>query len=522
MTPTKIAIIHFHLNRGGVTQVILNHLRALDQLESHASKMQVAIFYGGRREGFPDTIQSECDSLDVSFQTIPELDYDDGTTCRDEALASAIAHRLEQIGFVADDTLLHVHNHALGKNVSFPRALAEIARKGYSVLLQIHDFAEDFRPENYKRLAKAITNGEQVKLPELLYPQADQIHYAVLNRRDLLVLEQAGVSEERLHLLPNPVNVFSALPNKVEARRMLTNRLGIPPEEKYVLYPVRGIRRKNIGEALLWAAIVGDNTTFAVTLPPINPVELQSYNAWKQFADQNRIACVFDVGGDGGLTFPENLSASDLILTTSVAEGFGMVFLESWLASRKLIGRNLPEITADFVDNGVRFDDLQAKVIVPLDWVGIECLKSSLRESYDSALDVYGQQFVSDKEFDIQFERLIDGRCIDFAILASGLQVKVIERVKADAVSRDQVFDLNSGMLKGLVIRESDEALIEKNATVVKSSYSLKVSGERLLGVYRQVFSSSRSSKISGPPNGDRILSSFLQLSRLHPIRMET
>ena len=37
---------------------------------------------------------------------------------------------------------------------------------------------------------------------------------------------------------------------------------------------------------------------------------------------------------------------------TSLAEGFGMVFLESWLAECPLLGRDLPEITRDFVEAG--------------------------------------------------------------------------------------------------------------------------------------------------------------------------
>ena len=522
MGPPNIAIIHFHLNRGGVTQVIVNQLRALDQVGSGNASSQVAILFGGRRDGFPDTVVSEFTSLNVSLQTIPELDYDDGVTCHDEALAVAITHRLDQVGFNAADTLLHVHNHALGKNVSMPGALARIAGNGYALLLQIHDFAEDFRPDNYKQFAKALTQGVHEDLSALLYPQANQIHYAVLNRRDLLVLQQAGVVEERLHLLPNPVNGFSELPDKAIARKKLADRFGVPPDKKYVLYPVRGIRRKNIGEALLWAALIGDDTTFAVTLPPINPIELQSYNAWKRLTEQSRIACLFDVGADCGLTFPENLSAADLILTTSVAEGFGMVFLESWLASRKLIGRNLPEITADFVDHGVRFKDLQSKILVPINWVGIKSLQSTLRKSLERALALYGQRSVTDKEFDAQFEQLVEDDCVDFAILSSPLQAQVIERSNGDNPGRDQLLDLNPWMTEALTLRESDELLIQANAAAVVSAYSLQVSGVRLRELYKQVLESPRNGKTAGLPNGDQILSSFLKLSRLHPIRMET
>ena len=48
------------------------------------------------------------------------------------------------------------------------------------------------------------------------------------------------------------------------------------------------------------------------------------------------------MGAPGGLEFFENLAAADAVATTSLAEGFGMVFLEAWLAGRPLVGRDLP------------------------------------------------------------------------------------------------------------------------------------------------------------------------------------
>ncbi len=200
------------------------------------------------------------------------------------------------------------------------------------MLLQIHDFAEDFRPSNYRALVQSLAPQAPEKLSERLYPQGSAIHYAVLNSRDQGILHSAGVSLERLHTLPNPVAGVGELPERMHARRQLARHLGIAADERYVLYPVRGIRRKNLGELLLWGAAHPQSARFAITMPPLNPVELPAYEAWRQLASDLRLPVLFDVGVTGGVDYCENLAAADLAITTSVAEGFGMVFLETWLS----------------------------------------------------------------------------------------------------------------------------------------------------------------------------------------------
>ena len=112
------------------------------------------------------------------------------------------------------ETIVHVHNHSLGKNLAVPAALRHLADKGFALLLQIHDFAEDFRPPNYGRLRASSSSDNAQAIAAWLYPQAPHVHYAVLNDRDLSILQEAGVSGDRVHLLPNAVAPFDHLPDK--------------------------------------------------------------------------------------------------------------------------------------------------------------------------------------------------------------------------------------------------------------------------------------------------------------------
>ena len=238
------------------------------------------------------------------------------------------------------------------------------------MLLQLHDFAEDFRSANYGRLRAVLTPGGTERLPHLLYPQGRHIHYAVLNRRDETMLRTAGVAATQLHLLPNPVQPPERLTDRATGRARLAERFGIRGESRYVLYPVRGIRRKNLGETLLWAALTRDVAVFGVTLAPLNPLERHRYARWCTVASELHLPCIFEVGGEDGLTLAENFAACDRVLTTSLAEGFGLVFLEACLSQRPLIGRDLPEVTSDFVQRGVTFTGLHSRVDVPVAWLG--------------------------------------------------------------------------------------------------------------------------------------------------------
>lgn len=359
----QLAILHHHLNRGGVTSVIANHLRALATLPDEQRPERVVVLFDGQRDGWPDTLVEElADRLPVELAIAPSLAYDATDEKADPAaLAAKLLAHLAGCGLAAESTLLHTHNHSLGKNASLPGALARLANAGWRMLLQVHDFAEDNRPENYRHLQQALGENNPDRLGAVLYPQGPGVHYATLTERDAEVLRVAGFSKKRLHTLPNPIAGFDSLPSKEAAKARVFPLLGLTPEARLIVYPVRGIRRKNLGEMLLLAALAPAGTHFAVTLRPKNPVEALSFDRWRSVAEECGLPCFFDTGspvetGGYGCDFHDTLAAADAVLTTSVAEGFGMVFLEAWLAGKPLVGRDLPEITREFKAAGMRFD----------------------------------------------------------------------------------------------------------------------------------------------------------------------
>ncbi len=520
----NIVILHYHLNRGGVTQVIVNHLRALSEVVDECEPCRVGIIFGGRQEEWPADLTSRLAGVELSLHVVPEIDYDTDVSLepRPNHLAKRLAAAMEQAGFCPEDTVLHIHNHSLGKNVSLPGALGQLARDGYALLLHIHDFPEDFRPENFRRLLRSVGGGDAKRLSAALYPQAANVHYAVLNGRDLQVLRSAGVPTSRLHSLPNPVAEFGELRPQGQARDRLQKHFPTIANGPYILYPVRGIRRKNLGEALLWAAAANGRAHIAVTKPPLNPIEQPSYQTWRKLASELSLRIVFEVGDAQGLTFPDNVAAADAFITTSVAEGFGMVFLEAWLADRPLVGRNLPEITGDYVNAGVNLNALYERLGIPLEWIGRHAFRRGMRDTYSKVMADFGQPLPTEETLTRQIDLLAEDGSVDFAYLTTSLQQEVIRSVADDAHRREALLNLNPQLAESLgTVGRAGGDLVANNAEAVRAGFSLKAAGCRLQQLYETVCSSPKEDRLTALGDAQTVLSAFLRLHRLQPLRIE-
>lgn len=325
-----IALVHHHLRRGGVTRVMYSHARILRDAGERV------VIYSG--EPAPDPPPE-----DVELRVVPELAYNK------TAPPATVQKLVSGFRALGEDAVLHVHNHSLGKNPAVTAAAAELARAGMRMVLQIHDFAEDGRPVNLATLLQALPDPEQT-----LYPDAPRVQYAVLQPRDRGILLEAGLSPNRVTVLPNPVDAPEDLPPPAD-----------PPVQ--VLYLSRCIRRKNLGEFLLWAQVLGPDIRFATSLIPENPAERPLFDQWAALSEALKLPVHFGIGMAPGTRFAEVAGAADACITTSVGEGFGMSFLEPFLMNRPLLGRDLPAITAGFKADGLRLEGLYDRLPVPVD-----------------------------------------------------------------------------------------------------------------------------------------------------------
>ncbi len=481
----KVVIVHYHLQTGGVTRVIEHACQVLTE-----AGHQVLILAGEPpQQPLPPN---------VNVEILPALAYEERRTpLGPTALAAAMCDAVRRC-FATLPDLWHLHNHSLGKNLAMPGVIAALVRQGERLLLQPHDFAEDGRPALYRRQLDHAADGDADRLSTLLYPLSDRVHYAVLNDRDRGFLATAGIPDDRLHLLPNAVSIpRCATPN---------HPFG---ECRLWLYPTRAIRRKNLGELLLWASLAEEQDLFATTQAPQNPAEQARYQRWVALAQELDLPLEFELGNRVD-DFAGLLAAAHALVTTSVAEGFGLAFLEPWLVNRPLTGRNLPEITRDFAAAGIDLGALYDRLDVPLEWIDTTRLRHTMARAFTSVMSDYGRTTAPD-----QLERLwntvTDGDCIDFGRLDEIAQEEVLRHLASTP-------DACNAMQPNRLSSDRPQAPVAANHAITVRDYALPGYGRRLDEIYTALMSAGPDGD-PGAADGTALMDCFLAPERLSLLR---
>ena len=486
MSRLRVAVIHYHLKRGGVTRVIESTLGGLQSCS--AGEVDVVVIAGE----IPEVYRYPEKAVRVAGLTYSNLQESTPppVALLKDMRAAARAY------FGTDPDIWHIHNHSLGKNSSMPGVVSLLVREGHRVLLHMHDFAEDGRPENY------LLNKTNPEFADALYPDAENAHYGFINSRDREIFRKSGVPGSRLHYLANPVGgkPHSEIP---KAASVIRSQLGA---RRLFLYPVRAVRRKNLGEMLLWSAMADKGDVFATTLGPTNPIFHQAYDAWIAFARDHGLPVRFAIGETGHWDFPDIVQAADFILTTSIAEGFGLTFLEPSLFRKLILGRNLPDVTVDFTESGLPTGQLYTRLPVPLGWIDREYLVSQLRKDLVSAYRAYGAVPPHDVVDQAMAAIACPHDCIDFGGLDEFLQKSIIRRIVEDPAARGH---LQCTPLVPEPLPPADDLNLE--------AFSVENYTSRLLSTYRTIASSGSAS--NGSFDGDLILMQFLKPSRFRLLR---
>ena len=435
----KVAFIHYHLKPGGVTTVIRQQVEALRK--NGGDSLVLA--------GLPPPASFPSDTA-----LVPGLGYmsREETGPTGESVADAIAAAISK-QWPGGCDLIHVHNPTLLKNIRFPVILAALQGKGFRLLLQIHDFAEDGRPDNYSPAP---------------YPR--DCHYAVINSRDFGILLNAGLQREGLHLLPNMVSPLEPAPGK-------------PPETAFILYPVRGIRRKNIGEAILLSLFWSTDRHLAITLPPNSPADMTAYGDWKRFSEEHRLPIRFEAGCRNN--FAELAATADHFITTSITEGFGFSFLEPWTAGKSIRGRKLPDICNDFEAKGIALNDMYTQLRVPTTWFDRKGYLGAWRKTVRQVCSRFAHDIDSTVVLEAE-NRLLHGGEIDFGLLNEKYQKQVLWHLLKSPQEKTILKNLNP-FLENLAAPIDSKDQIRRNRKIILTDYNTDTYRNALANIYAKV-----------------------------------
>jgi len=476
----RVAIVHYHLEPGGVTRVIEN---TLDSFALSSNPPHFVVLSGRKYPG--DKINN--------VQIVEGLDYSSPLNVISPRLLKERMEQAAQVGLGGKPDLWHIHNHSLGKNPSLTQAVSLLAEESNPLLLHAHDFAEDGRPSNFNALQEVYSST---------YPTASRIHYAALNQRDYSFLKKVLTGKaSQVHLLANAISI----PSNTEARNQKHQDL---PDNLF-LYPVRAVRRKNLGELALIAASHPEKH-FANSLGPTNPNFTPIFERWKEFSNMLNLPVYFGLGEQTTCTFTDMVNHAKGIITTSIAEGFGLGFLEAWTSNKFLYGRNIPEITQDFSELGINLVGLYERLNIDLKHlVNKETLKLKISATLEQFFTDYRQGIPKDAT-EIAYRSIVQDDKIDFGRLDEALQEEIILSIsKSKSAQGDVQSQINLERLDSKIIQKNKESVIEKFAqeTYVKK---LNFIYESLLDMKNDRLEYVK---------GEDLLSSFLSPKRLNLLR---
>jgi len=444
----RVAFVHHHFRPGGVTRVISGQASAL---RGSASVLLVSGEPPQKPPGIPHVV-------------VPSLAYDRDRRERKSApeIANDILCSVQGVWKNGAD-LYHFHNPTLGKNTNLLSVIKQLHDRKQTLLLQIHDFAEDGRPWGYTR--------EE-------YP-AD-CHYAVINKRDYRILLDAGLNKEGLHYIPNTVY---PLPHEGIKKQKQKEHKAAARETDVVLYPVRAIRRKNIGEAVLLSRFLERGKKIGITLEPTGPVDVMSYRMWMNFVKEKKLPVLFGLGVRND--FESLLERTSCMITTSIKEGFGLSFLEPWTGGKMLYGRLLRDICSDFMERGVDLGHLYEEIRVPLSLMEVDHFHRLWVRCYTERLNQYGLTD-STEDAEVHFQRIIQNETADFGMLDETLQMNLIGALWSDGEAEKKILDVNPILADTFLFTQSP-SLVSRNKGIIEREYSWRRTKTTLSRVYEQV-----------------------------------
>jgi glycosyltransferase involved in cell wall biosynthesis len=206
------------------------------------------------------------------------------------------------------------------------------------------------------------------------------------------------------------------------------------------------------------------------------------------------------------------MNQADGIITTSITEGFGLAFLEPYLAGKPLFGRKLPEITGEFEAKKIDLSNLYSNLLIPSNWIDTNKLKSKIRKQLSISFDSYGLT-AKDADFEKAFKGAVKDDKIDFGKLDEELQK---EAILSALKNRDKLKEIIKSPIKAV---DAQDNIIKSNKKNIQSCYSIEKYTEKLLSVYNKILYSTNADNTTSSFSAEKLLSYYIAPERFNLLK---
>jgi hypothetical protein len=485
-----IGIGHYGIGfQDGVNTVISRNVRALREIDPD---LKITLF-GKLSPYYQDFIKPIPGVLE--YLNIEEFDPEAGLRKRvDKSIADQQVHDYVWQGMniaeildqkLADMEVILIENPCIGIDPIVTYAFYLYTRycntSGIKkrFFYRVHDFVHE-RPHFFRNVKKFREHrfGVVPDWHSILYPSSPNIKYIAINHYSRSRLIEHGIEESRVVCVPNCVD-RSIIPlddRTNDLRRKIIGQEKLDSLVRFILYPVRCVRHKNVEEAMFFTCFLnnlangkvagkhpriegkfhllvslrpesGDDARYAYQLLEfIRKHKLPVSIGFNELVALERKMAPEEPARIERYGVGDMLRVADLVITTSVLEGFGFAYLEPWILDRPVIGRDIPFITPDFRAKGMKLGHMYTILIVDeQDFKDIGKEKSTAEQAVQERLNT--------------ILRLDDTGFVD----------RVFERNKTPVVETIRLLDM-----------KNRKNIIDINKKVVETNYLQDVIGKQV------------------------------------------
>ncbi len=363
----RLVVFHYHLRPGGVRRVIELALPGL--VARRRPRIREVLLLVGEPPEAPwlAALRARLHPVPVEVACHPALGYlaelPPAQPRPTRQVRAALAACLGTAPGTRD--LVWAHNLGLGRNLVVAREwIRACATRRIRLIAHHHDWWFDNRWQRWPELVRAGARTLDAVARSILAADAG-IRHATINRADQAVLGPRF--RARAGWIPNPASRGEPPPpaRVRRTRRWLADpAIGAGP---VWLLPCRLLRRKNIAEALLLTRWLRPEARLVTTGAISSPEEQNYARALAEAARSRGWPLHLSVLGNARPDLPsvaELLAASEVVLLTSLVEGFGLPYLEAAAAGRPLVARALPNVAPDLARLGFVFPQSYDEILV--------------------------------------------------------------------------------------------------------------------------------------------------------------